>query len=263
MRYYFAPMEGLTDAIFRRLHHKYFEGVDCYYTPFLSPTANRIITNREAREIPPADTLDFCVVPQILTKNAQDFLWTAQKCASLGYQEVNLNLGCPSGTVTAKGKGAGMLRDLDALACFLDEIFTYSKIDISVKTRIGFESASEFPKLLEIFTRYPIKELTSHPRVRSAFYAGSVDMQSFSYAMENAKMPLCYNGDLSCFAQIELLKKAYPQLRAVMIGRGLIRNPAMLSQSNINAETLQAFYDELLNEYINAFGGARNALFRM
>ena len=164
MRYYFAPLEGLTDATFRRIHHKYFpEGIDRYYTPFFSPTIHRALTPREARELPPADSLGAVVIPQILTKVPEDFLWMTEQCRDLGYKEVNLNLGCPSGTVTAKGKGSGMLREPDGLERFLDEIFASACLPISVKTRIGFYDSTEFPRLLEIYNRYPIKELTVHP----------------------------------------------------------------------------------------------------
>ena len=115
MQYYFAPLEGLTDRIYREVHHKHFPGIHRYYTPFLSPTVHRSLTGRELREIPPADSLQYDVMPQALTKNPEDFLWLAQQCADRGYTEINLNLGCPSGTVTAKKKGAGMLADLEAL----------------------------------------------------------------------------------------------------------------------------------------------------
>ena len=112
MRYYFAPMEGLTDSIYRRLHHKYFPGVDRYYMPFLSPTIHRSLTHKEDRELPLADSVPFAAVPQVLTKVSDDFLWAASVCHDRGYDEVNLNIGCPSGTVVSKGKGSGMLRDI-------------------------------------------------------------------------------------------------------------------------------------------------------
>ena len=137
MRYYFAPMEGITDSIFRRAHHRHFGGVDRYFMPFLSPTIHRALTHKEDRELPMADSEDFAAVPQVLTKVADDFLWAAQVCADRGYDEVNLNIGCPSGTVVSKGKGSGMLRDLAALDAFLEEIFTKSPLPISVKTRLA------------------------------------------------------------------------------------------------------------------------------
>ena len=261
MRYYFAPLEGLTDSIYR--NHKYFPGLDRYYTPFLSPTAHHALTGKEKREIPPADTLNYTVVPQILTKNPFDFLWLTQQCADLGYKEVNLNIGCPSGTVTAKGKGSGMLKEPALLDAFLDAIFHGASLPVSVKTRIGFNTADEFPALLDIFNRYPMAELIIHPRARAQFYSGSVEMQVFEYALENSKNPLCYNGNLCSCTDIDNLSATHPSIESVMIGRGLIADPGMLCPDNNNAATLQAFHDELLAQYIDTFGSARNAMFRM
>ena len=164
MRYYFAPLEGITDSIFRDVHHRFYPGMDRYYTPFLSPTIHRALTNKEKREIPPAETLSYHSVPQILTKSAEDFIWLAGQCRDLGYTEVNLNLGCPSGTVTAKGKGSGMLRTPDTLDSFLDAVFSGTDMPISIKTRIGFADPGEFPAILDIYNRYPICELIIHPR---------------------------------------------------------------------------------------------------
>ena len=261
MRIYFAPMEGLTDSIFRRLHHEYFGGVDKYYMPFLSPTIHRQLTHKEDRELPMADSVPFTAVPQVLTKVADDFLWAARICADRGYREVNLNMGCPSGTVVAKGKGSGMLRDLTALDAFFEKIFSASILPISVKTRLGLESAEEFPAVLDICNRYPIRVLTVHPRVRKQFYSGNVDMEAFRYAYDHSTNPLCYNGDITCQAQIDAIAAEFPKVGSVMIGRGLIASPGMLSSEN--RERLQAFYDALLEEYLVAFGGGRNAMFRM
>ena len=261
MRYYFAPMEGITDSIYRQTHHKYYPGLDRYYMPFLSPTIHRTLTHKEDRELPMADSVPFCAVPQILTKVAEDFLWAAGICRDRGYEEVNLNLGCPSGTVVSKGKGSGMLRDIDGLDRFLEEIFAASPLPISVKTRLGLENGEEFPRLLDIFNRYPIQELTVHPRVRKQFYDGSVDMEMFRYAVANSRNPLCYNGDLTSLQQIEAFRQEFPGIEAVMIGRGLIGDPGMLSPGTV--ATLEAFHNELLERYLEAFGGSRNAMFRL
>lgn len=262
MRYYFAPLEGLTDATYRAVHRKYFPGVDRYYTPFFSPTVHRSLTPREARELPPAHTLDTVVIPQLLTKVAEDFNWMAAQCAQLGYKEVNLNLGCPSGTVTAKGKGSGMLRDPDVLDAFLHDIFRDPVTDVSVKTRIGFTSAQEWPDILAILNRYPIKELTIHPRVRSAFYKGSVDMDAFRYAAENSRAPVCFNGDLCSPSQIQAFSLKFPQVEAVMLGRGLIADPGMLTPGGSTPDLLERFYEELFERYLQTFG-ERNTMFRL
>ena len=263
MRYYFAPLEGITDSIYRRLHHKYFPGIDRYFMPFLSPTIHRTLTHREDRELPMADSVDFTAVPQVLTKVPEDFLWAAQVCADRGYTEVNLNVGCPSGTVVSKGKGSGMLRSPEELDRFLEEIFRDSPIEISVKTRLGLENPEEFPALLEVFNRYPIKELTVHPRVRKDFYKEPIREDWFRYAYENSKNPLCYNGNLCNTAQIEAISQKYPNVESLMLGRALIGDPGMLSPEGTTAAALMAFHEELTEEYITAFGSARNAMFRL
>ena len=258
MRYYLAPMEGLTDSIYRRLHHKHFGGVDAYFMPFLSPTQHRVLTHREERELPLADSLELYAVPQVLTKNAQDFLWAAQVCAHRGYDQVNLNIGCPSGTVVSKGKGSGMLRNPEELDAFLEEIFSASPIPISVKTRLGLKDPEEFPRLLEILNRYPIRELTVHPRVREDFYKGSVRKEWFAYALEHSKNPLCCNGDILTRQEAD----AVSGVEAVMIGRALIADPGLLSGGSTRQQ-LKAFLEELLEEYTEAFGSYRNAMFRI
>ena len=263
MRYYFAPMEGITDSIYRRLHHKHFGGVDRYYMPFLSPTIHRHLTHKEDRELPLAENERFVAVPQILTKVTDDFLWAAQVCKDRGYDEVNLNVGCPSGTVVSKGKGSGMLRDVTALDAFFEEVFEKSPLPISVKTRLGLEHKEEFPAILEVFNRYPIKELTIHPRVRKQFYSGSVEMDMFRYAAENSTNPVCFNGNIVNLQQIQAFSAEFPEIQAVMIGRGLIGDPGMLSSKGEDRQIIERFANELLETYIDVFGGARNAMFRM
>ena len=263
MKYYFAPMEGLTDRIYRDIHARFFPGLDRYYTPFFSPTMHHSLTNKEARELPMAEETPVCTIPQILTKSAEDFLWMANLCAERGYTEVNLNAGCPSGTVTAKGKGAGMLANTEELDRFLEQVFTSSPLPVSVKTRIGVQTSEEWPAILGVYNRYPIKELTVHSRVRKAFYAGTVEEDCLRYAVEHSKNPLCYNGDLNTKEDIDRVQKDYPEVEAVMIGRGLIARPDMLSTDKADSQKLIAFYDALLEAYLIAFGGSRNAMFRL
>ena len=263
MRYYFAPMEGLTDSVYRRLHHQYFGGVDRYYMPFLSPTMHRTLSGKEDRELPLSDSVCFAAIPQILTKVAEDFLWAANICQSRGYEEVNLNVGCPSGTVVAKGKGAGMLSDPDSLDRFLDTVFQTSPLPISVKTRLGIADPAEFPVLLEIFNRYPIQELTIHPRVRKQFYQGDVDMEMFRYAVANSKNALCYNGNLFSRQDCEKIAAEFPSVSSVMLGRGLAADPGMLLPQGTERNTLELFHNALLEEYLVLFGGSRNAMFRL
>ena len=263
MNIYFAPLEGLTDSIYRRLHHEFFPGVDCYFTPFFSPTVHRSLTPREQRELPEAGSLGFSVVPQLLTKNAEDFLFMAGVCRDLGYRQVNLNLGCPSGTVVSKGKGSGMLSDPEALDRFLDGVFSKADIPISIKTRVGVTSQEEFGPLLEVFNRYPVAELIVHPRVRKDFYDAMPRMDAFRLALTESRAPVCYNGNLCSQRQLRSFGEEYPQCASVMLGRGLIGDPGMLTPGGTDRKQLEAFYNALLEEYLVCFGGSRNAMFRL
>ena len=162
----FAPLDGITRAVYRRVWHKYFGGVDRYFIPFFSPTDQHILTNRDRREIGPENNAGRPAVPQVMTCRAEDFLWAAELVADMGYSEVNLNLGCPSGTVTAKGKGSGFLAKPEELDRFFDQVFSRVTLPVSVKTRLGIADPAEFEPLMDIYDRYPITCLTIHPRVQ-------------------------------------------------------------------------------------------------
>ncbi len=267
MRIYFAPMEGTTGYIYRRLHHRYFGGVDKYYTPFLSPTKDPIFGKREKRDILPENNAGIPTVPQLLTCRAEDFNWAADALFDLGYPEVNLNLGCPSGTVTAKKKGSGFLAFPEELDRFLEEIFSHAKGPISIKTRIGVTDPEEFPRLMEIYNRYPVCELTIHPRVRKEFYKGSVHLDVFREALEKSKVPLCYNGDLTTAEEYRRFRESFPEVEHVMIGRGLVADPALAEkikgEIRPDRERMKEFHDALYEEYCVVFESSRNAMMRM
>ena len=265
MEYYFAPMEGVTGALYRRIHHKYFPGVDAYYMPFLTPTRDRVFTPRDLRETAPEHNQGFRAVPQLLTRDSGDFCWAANALFDMGYDEVNLNLGCPSGTVVAKGKGAGLLADLSALEALLDGIFAGVQGPVSVKTRLGLESPEEFGPLL--FARYPISLLIVHPRVRKDFYREPVRRKEFALAHRDYPGPLCYNGGLFTPEDCEALLGEFPRVQSLMLGQGLLRNPALIRQAKggppPTAEELRAFHDELYHSYLEAFRSGRNTIFHM
>ena len=162
----FAPLDGITKIVFRQVWSQFFGGVDRYFIPFFSPTPHHLMTPRDLREVDYIHNANLLSVPQVMTKNADDFLWACDVLKDMGYTEVNLNLGCPSGTVTAKGKGSGFLAHPNELAAFFDEVFSKNPLPVSVKTRLGYETPEEFAALLDLYNRYPIACLTVHPRVR-------------------------------------------------------------------------------------------------
>lgn len=250
IRIYFAPMEGVTDAIYRRAHCECFGGVEKYFTPFISPTQHFAFTSREQRDVSPEANAGMRVVPQVLTKNAEQFLHTALMLADAGFGEVNLNLGCPSGTVTAKGKGAGMLRDLGALRAFFDEVFSRAPVKVSVKTRVGVDSVDEWPQLSALYAQYPISELIVHPRTKAEFYRGFAHRELCE--VRPAGIPFAYNGDVFTAEDCRAVAQRFPGA-AVMIGRGMVANPALareaLGGEGLTLSELGSFHDRLFRTY--------------
>lgn len=266
MKYYLAPMEGLTTYTFRTVWNTYYGGMDKYFTPFIS---NRRMNSRERNDILPEHNEGMHTVPQILTNRADEFLALAGQLADYGYTCVNLNLGCPSGTVVSRNRGAGFLSVPRELDRFLAEIFSKCPIRISVKTRIGMEAPEEWRLLLAIYENYPMEELIIHPRLQQEGYAGTPHMEAFAEAASRLTCPLCYNGDITSPASLMRLRERFPNLETVMLGRGILQNPALLSQikcpTSCDAElsTLRAFHDTLLSRYREIMSGDTNTLYKM
>ncbi len=256
MKLYFAPLEGVTTRIYRNLHHQSFSGVDAYYAPFITPGAEDKITLKLIKDILPEEN-SVPLVPQILCNQYVPFLNLADKLFEIGYTELNLNLGCPSGTVVSKNRGAGFLRDVDALDAFLEQVFASCPVSISVKTRIGFSDVKETKRLITIFNRYPISLLTVHPRLRTDFYNGEPNMEAFNEMYTQSLNPICYNGDICTKEEYDQLVSVYPRLHGVMIGRGAIQNPALFREirggQKLEREQLLTFLLQLADAYYALF----------
>lgn len=256
MKVLFAPMEGVTGRVFRRVHARYYPGVDAYYAPFFSPSGDHHFPLRGLVDLLPEENPGVKLVPQLLTNRAADFVWAASSLADYGYGEVNLNLGCPSGTVVAKKKGSGFLPLLSELDAFFDGVFSAPEMDgirVSVKTRLGLTHESEFPALLEIYRKYPLSSLIVHPRVRTDWYKGPVRPAGFALALEDTPFPVVWNGDIFTPADMALLKDRFPKTETVMLGRGLIAEPGLhrrLRTGEVcSRETLREFHAALVEEY--------------
>ena len=261
-----APMEGITGHVFRWAHADCFGALDRYYTPFLAPPrVGKPFTNKGLREVDPASNEGLNVVPQLLTRSADEFVWAARLLADMGYAEVNLNLGCPSGTVVSKGKGSGFLRDLDGLEAFLADVCERSPLPVSVKTRLGLESPDEYERILELYCRMPLAELIVHPRVQRDGYDGKPRREFYGETLERVPFPVAYNGDVFSSEDMGELLAAYPGTRRVMLGRGVLMNPALPREiaggAPLAMEELSRFHDDLYAAYVAEMGG--NAVFRM
>lgn len=268
MKYYMAPLEGITGYIYRNAYSTYFKKFDKYFTPFLAPHGEKErLTHRERNDVAPEHNEGLYVVPQILTNKSSEFIRVANYLQELGYEEVNLNLGCPSGTVVSKGKGAGFLARPEELKQFLIEIFEGVDMKISIKTRIGMYNTSEFSGLLDIFEQFPLEEWIIHPRLREEFYKGEPHREVFHNAAIRSKNKLCYNGDLFLKEQLDTFKKEEPGIERVMLGRGVLRNPGLLQLAEDGCmpdkTLIKEFHDKLYGDYRDVMPGDRPTLFKM
>ncbi|MDW7663058.1 MAG: tRNA-dihydrouridine synthase family protein [Bacillota bacterium] len=267
MQYYFAPLEGVTGYIYRNAHKKHFDGVDKYFTPFISPNSIRNFTTKELNDILPENNLGIETVPQILSNKSEEFIQTANALYDYGYREVNLNLGCPSGTVVSKGKGSGFLAYPEQLDRFLDDILTHSKMKLSIKTRLGITDPEEFYELIKIFNKYPIEELTIHPRVQKDFYKNTPNLEVFRASLPSIKAQVCYNGDLYKKDDYENFITNFKEIDRIMLGRGLISNPNLIGEikggNPLDKSRLKNFHDEVYENYQKVLSGDHNVLFKM
>ena len=277
MKLYMAPLEGITTYIFRNAYDRYYGGVDRYFTPFL--TASHL-KGRELRDVHPDNNKGLDVVPQILANDSEQFLEIARQLAELGYKEVNLNLGCPSGTVVSKKRGAGLLSEPKELDSFLQGIYEGSDrigVHISIKTRIGMEFLSEWEDILSVYIKYPIKELIIHPRLRNEFYKGEVHMDAYKQAMglweekteASSLTAFTYNGDI-------VDEESYTAVLSeigdsnIMIGRGLLIKPDLpnqirngFSETDFDKKRFRDFIGELSENYIDEMSNEKQVVMKM
>ena len=269
VKYYMAPLESVTTWIYRQAHAKIYGRLDKYFIPFLEPHEKRDFKTRELQEILPEHNENIYAVPQILTNRSEGFIKLAKALKDWGYEEVNLNLGCPSKTVVTKGKGSGFLAKPEELERFLTEIFDAlsGEVKISVKTRIGKEDPEEFPALLKLFNKYPMEELIIHPRVQKDGYGNVPRLELYELAEKQSVNPLCYNGDLYTREQIRNFAERFPGTERLMFGRGFLRDPGLLYNEGKDSkdifEKFWAFHDLVYEGYQERNMGDRNVLFKM
>lgn len=265
MQFYLAPLEGITGYIVRNAFAHHFPYIDKYFTPFF-PAAKKM-NKKIMRDLIPENNPGITLVPQLMLNDAEDLRMMGAQLEQMGFTTVNLNCGCPSGTVVSKRRGAGILGDPDELDRFLENAFDICPLSISVKTRIGMESEDEWEKLCKIYARYPFEELIVHPRVRSDFYSNLPRLDAFSYAVEMIRVPLGYNGDINTVEDYERIHTLFPTVDRVMIGRGLLADPGLIGEIKGNPkptkQQIRAFHDEIVQGYTDIFSGDKDVVGHM
>ena len=270
MKFYFAPMEGITIHTYRNICNEMFPYMDKFFSPFLVTKTKTVFSAKELRDILPENNEGLCLVPHVLTNYAADFIIRRKELEKLGYKEVNLNLGCPSGTVVSKFRGSGFLAKPKELDEFLDRVFhefTASDVKLSVKTRLGKDEPEEFYRLMEIYNKYEMSELIIHPRTQKDYYKNTPNWKVFKDAVGLSKNPLCYNGNIFTVDDYERFTKEFPEIDKIMLGRGLVCNPALVAEilgvKEMTKEVLEEFHGRIYNEFKEMYSGDKHILFRM
>ena len=253
---HFAPLQGYTDDVYRRIHHELMGGIHTYYTPFLRMEGGGV-RSKDMRDIRPEFNEGVPVVPQIIVKSMKEFEFLTKIVEEKGYDRVDINMGCPFPLQAKHGRGSGLLAHVDIIEDIAKAIASKSELKFSVKMRLGWENTDEWRPVLDILNEIPLEQISLHPRIGTQQYKGTVNMEAFDEFYALCKHPIIYNGDVTSIKDIQNLEEKYPKLAGVMIGRGLLTRPSLASEYVTGVElswekrrpVLLDFHDRLKAHY--------------
>jgi tRNA-dihydrouridine synthase len=252
-----SPLQGFTDFRFRNAFHKYFGGIDTFYSPYIKLNGKLVIKGSYERDILPENNSTLNVIPQIITNDAEEFLFVAKYVQQFGYKELNWNLGCPYPMVAKCGMGSGLISNTSQIEHILKRVHNETDIIVSMKMRMGYENPTEILDVFPILEQYPIKNIAIHARIGKQLYKGGVDLDSFQKCLDTSKQKIYYNGDITSVEKFRTMQERFPSINHWMIGRGLIANPFLPSMIKNNTteypknklEIFEAFHDTIYQEY--------------
>jgi len=252
-----SPLQGFTDFRFRNAFHKHFGGIDTFYSPYIKLNGKLVVKGSYERDILPENNNTLEVIPQIITNDAEEFLFVAKYVQQFGYKELNWNLGCPYPMVAKCGMGSGLISNTSQIENILKRVHNETDIIVSMKMRMGYENPTEILDVFPILEQYPIKNIAIHARIGKQLYKGGVDLDSFQKCLDTSKQKIYYNGDITSVAKFKELQERFPSIDHWMIGRGLIADPFLPSMIKNNTteypknrlEIFEAFHDEIYREY--------------
>ena len=252
-----SPLQGFTDFRFRNAFHRYFGGIDTFYSPYIKLNGKLVIKGSYERDILPENNTTLEVIPQIITNDAEEFLFVAKYVQKLGYKELNWNLGCPYPMVAKCGMGSGLISNTSQIEHILKRVHNETDIIVSMKMRMGYENPTEILDVFPILEQYPIKNIAIHARIGKQLYKGGVDLDSFQKCLDTSKQKIYYNGDITSVEKFRMMQERFPSIDHWMIGRGLIADPFLPSMIKNNTteypknklEIFEAFHDTIYQEY--------------
>lgn len=266
-----SPLQGFTDFRFRNAQNKLFGGIDTFYSPYIRLNGKMVIKPSYERDLLPENNLDLEVIPQVITNDADEFLFVAKYVRELGYKELNWNLGCPYPMVTKSGMGSGLIANPEKINNILHRAHSESDILVSMKMRLGYDNSEEILDVLPILDTYPIKNIAIHARIGKQLYKGGVNLDAFQHCIDNTKHKLYYNGDITSVAKFHEMQQRFPNIDHWMIGRGLISDPFLPSMIKNNTteypankmELFSTFHDTLYAIYSESLSGSTHILLKM
>ncbi|MDP2542907.1 dihydrouridine synthase [Tenacibaculum discolor] len=258
-----SPLQGFTDFRFRNAQQKYFGGIDTFYAPYIRLNGKFKIKSSYERDLLPENNTTLTVIPQVITNDAEEFLFVAKYVQSLGYKELNWNLGCPYPMVTKSGMGSGLICNPTRIDEILHRAHNETDILVSMKMRMGYENSEEILHTFPILDKYPLKNVAIHARIGKQLYKGDVDLDAFQKCIDVAKHQLYYNGDITTVAGFKAMKERFPSITHFMIGRGLIADPFLPQMIKDNTteypkdrwKIFGEFHDEIYQQYDAALSG--------
>ena len=266
-----SPLQGFTDFTFRNAQNNQFGGIDTFYAPYIRLNGKRVIKNAYQRDLLPENNVGLELIPQIITNDADEFLFVADYVQQLGYKELNWNLGCPYPMVTKCGMGSGLINNPKKINEILNKVHSESDILVSMKMRLGYENSEEILNALPILDTFPLKNIAIHARIGKQLYKGGVDLEGFQKCIDIAKHTLYYNGDITSVATFKEMQQRFPTINHWMIGRGLIADPFLPSMIKNNSleypensiALFTEFHNTLYQKYSESLFGATHILLKM
>lgn len=266
-----SPLQGFTDYRFRNALHKHFGGIDTYFAPYIRLNGKFVIKPGYHKDILPKNNQTLKVIPQVMTCRAEEFIFVAKFVQSLGYKELNWNLGCPYPMVTNKGMGSGLIKDTEKIDHILNRIHSETDIVVSMKMRMGYEDANEILNAYPVLNKYPLKNIAIHARIGKQLYVGGVDLIAFERCLQNTDHKIYFNGDISTVSRYHEMEARFPTIDHWMIGRGLIHDPflpSMIKEGVLEypadrKKRFSRFHEDLLNAFIAKLSGDKAVIQKM
>lgn len=258
-----SPLQGFTDFRFRNAFNKCFGGIDTFYAPYIRMNGKMVIKKSYQHDLLPENNIGLEVIPQIMTNDAEEFLFVVKYIQQLGYKELNWNLGCPYPMVTNRGLGSGLICQPQKINHILDRVHSETDIVVSMKMRMGYENPEEILDTFPILDKYPLKNIAIHARIGKQLYKGGVNLEAFEKCIESTKHKLYYNGDITSVAKFKEMRDRFTSIDHFMIGRGLIIDPFLPSMIKNDTteyptnrwELFSEFHDTIYQQYDEALSG--------